>query len=218
MILFFACHNRYGLMNCSRHDPVIKRRCCMGASSTHCPGVETFIGQDVSDLQAEINRCATGRFPVAIRAANTSATLAQTVRVAQWNSVQQAVATGHGTGVLPTNVVSLPTTARQLTACLLTPCPSVFETDLIQRAAAWLTPTRHRHRRSVSWSGTNRYNAATAHSPKPRSILAGHFGRSPEMLPFLREQSVTMPAHRFGTFNDLPQRPGRHSVWSDTIR
>src|SRR5699024_11722271 len=27
-----------------------------------------------------------------------------------------------------------------------------------------------------------------------------------EMLPFLREQSVTMQAHRFGTLNDLPQR------------
>src|SRR5699024_3352676 len=27
-----------------------------------------------------------------------------------------------------------------------------------------------------------------------------------EMLPFLREQAVTMTAHRFGTINDLPQR------------
>ncbi|HEY4556609.1 MAG TPA: hypothetical protein VIG82_00290, partial [Enteractinococcus sp.] len=27
-----------------------------------------------------------------------------------------------------------------------------------------------------------------------------------EMLPFIREQAVSMTAHRFGTINDLPQR------------
>src|SRR5699024_11382820 len=76
--------------------------------------VETFIGQrDVSDLQVEINALRYRPVPVAIRATNiTSATLAHTVRVAFGGiREQQAGATGHGTGALPTNVVSLPTTA-----------------------------------------------------------------------------------------------------------
>ena len=179
--------------------------------------VETFIGQrDVSDLQVEINALRYRPVPVAIRAANiTSATLAQTVRVAFGGiRVQQAVATGHGTGVLPTNVVSLPTTApRQLTEVFTdTNVQVVFEdtNTWIQRASrlADTDPAQGTGRiRLIGPEEQTDTITATAHSPETALYTqpVTSAGRL-EMLPFLREQSVTMPAHRFGTLNDLPQR------------
>src|SRR5699024_8164103 len=80
--------------------------------------VETFIGQrDVSDLQVEINALRYRPVPVRRREASiTSGALAQSERVAFGRiRAQQGVHTRDGTGLFPTNVVSLPTPAlRQL--------------------------------------------------------------------------------------------------------
>src|SRR5699024_11096202 len=145
----------------------------------------------------------------------TSATLAQTVRVAFGGiRVQQAVATGHGTGVLPTNVVSLPTTApRQLTEVFTgTNVQVVFEdtNTWIQRASrlADADPAQRTARKRLLVP-EEQADAITAPAHSPETGLytqpVTSAGRL-EMFPFVGEQSVTMPAHRFGTLNDLPQR------------
>src|SRR5699024_3510207 len=130
------------------------------------------------------------------RAANvTSATLAQTVRVAFGGiRVQQAVATGQGTGVLPTNVVSLPTTApRQLTQVFtVTNVEVVFENTntWIQRAThlAETAPAQETGRiRLVGSEERTDTITATAHSPETALYTqpVTSAGRL-EMLPFLR--------------------------------
>src|SRR5699024_12143410 len=73
--------------------------------------VETFTGQhDISNLQVEVNVLRYRPVPVAIRLTeNTSRGIAQVLRVAfAALRVHNAAATGQGTGLLPANAVSLP--------------------------------------------------------------------------------------------------------------
>ena len=179
--------------------------------------VETYTGQhDISDLKVEINVLRYRPVPVHMRLTETSSTaLAQVLRVtAAGIRVQEAVATGEGTGVLPDNVVSLPQEApRELAKVFAdTNMDVVFEDTAawLRRAAglAQRDPADGSGRiRLIGQQETAETITAVAHSPeiavyRQPVTSAGRL----EMLPFIREQSVTMTAHRFGTINDLPER------------
>lgn len=179
--------------------------------------VETYTGQhDISDLKVEINVLRYRPVPVHMRLTETSSTaLAQVLRVtAAGIRVQEAVATGEGTGVLPDNVVSLPQEApRELAKVFAdTNMDVVFEDTAawLRRAAglAQRDPADGSGRiRLIGQQETAETITAAAHSPeiavyRQPVTSAGRL----EMLPFIREQSVTMTAHRFGTINDLPER------------
>ncbi|HEY4534772.1 MAG TPA: bifunctional proline dehydrogenase/L-glutamate gamma-semialdehyde dehydrogenase [Enteractinococcus sp.] len=179
--------------------------------------VETYLGQrDVSNLQVEINALRYRPVPVTIRVSQLdSASLTQGLRVATAGiRVQQAIATGRGTGVLPHNTLSLPQAAPRALVEAFTGSNVrvVFEEDSVwlHRAAqlAATDPTEGAQRiRYIGTQGLQDTIEATAHSPET-AIYAQPVtsaGRL-EMLPFIREQAVTMTAHRFGTLSDLPQR------------
>ena len=179
--------------------------------------VETYTGQrDVSNLEVEINALRYRPVPVHVRLTEVSSTcLAQVLRVAAAGiRVQQATATGHGTGVLPENVVSLPPHVPREVAGVFrnTNMRVIFEdSDTWLRRAANLAeadPTDGSGRiRLIGTAETAETIGATAHRPEvaiyQQPVTSA--GRL-EMLPFIREQAVTMTAHRFGTINDLPQR------------
>lgn len=179
--------------------------------------VETYTGQrDISHLKVEINVLRYRPVPVHVRLTETSSrALAQLLRVtAAGLRVQDAVATGEGTGALPNIVVSLPQDAPRELANVFadTNMYVVFEDSSawLRRAAgvAQSDPADGSGRiRLVGQQEATETITAVAHSPeiaiyRQPVTSAGRL----EMLPFLREQSVTMTAHRFGTINDLPQR------------
>jgi len=178
--------------------------------------VETFTGQhDISNLQVEVNVLRYRPVPVAIRLTeNTSRGIAQVLRVAFAGlRVHNAVATGQGTGLLPVNTVSLPSSLPRDLAKIFRgyELEVVFEeTDAwllrVQRIAA-ADPQGARRIRLIGTAETEATVAAASHSPETGVYTqpVTSAGRL-EMLPFVREQSVTMTAHRFGTLNDLPQQ------------
>ncbi|WP_343959125.1 bifunctional proline dehydrogenase/L-glutamate gamma-semialdehyde dehydrogenase [Yaniella flava] len=179
--------------------------------------VHVYKGQhDISDLQVEVNALRYRPVAVTLRLADTtSPAIAHLLRVAFAGiRVQAAIATGEGTGSLPRNTVSVPEGAPpELTAVFADTNVEVFFEDTetwLQRVASLVDvdpavgPERIRLIGSAETGMTMR---ATAHSPETavytRPVTSA--GRL-EMLPFIREQAVTMTAHRFGTLNDLPQR------------
>lgn len=179
--------------------------------------VEAYIGQrDISDLQVEINVLRYRPVPVTIRVTDTSSTtLAQAIRVGYAGiRAQRAVATGQGTGCLPMNMLSLPadTPATIAKAFNATNMRVVFEdtTSWLDRARrlAQSDPAKGSQRiRLIGDDETDATIQAVAQTPeiavyRQPVTSAGRL----EMLPFLREQAVTMTAHRFGTINDLAQR------------
>jgi len=179
--------------------------------------VDTYTGQrDVSTLKVEINALRYRPVPVTIRLSDaTSWGLAQAVRVALAGMrVQQAVATGEGTGVLPINTISVPVDAPEEIAEAF----ADTNTDVVfEDTAGWVQhakilaegdPTVGTQRiRLIGDAETANTIAAVAHRPETAIYRqpVTSAGRL-EMLPFIREQAVTMTAHRFGTINDLPQR------------
>lgn len=179
--------------------------------------VETYTGQrDVSNLVVEINVLRYRPVPVHVRLSDaSSAGVAQILRVtAAGIRVQHATASGQGTGVLPENIVSVPPEVpRQIADAFTDTNMSVVFED----TAAWLRraaslaeydPADGSGRiRMIGNTETAETIAALAHSPeiavyRQPVTSAGRL----EMLPFIREQAVSMTAHRFGTINDLPQR------------
>lgn len=179
--------------------------------------VQAYTGQrDISNLKVEINALRYRPVPVHIRLSDTSSTgLTQLFRVlAAGLRVQQATATGQGTGTLPENVVSLPPeVSPEITKVFSETHMSVVFED----SAAWIRrATMLAETDPADGSGRIRFIGtaeipgtiqAIAHRPEiavyQQPVTSA--GRL-EMLPFIREQSVTMTAHRFGTINDLPQR------------
>lgn len=179
--------------------------------------VSTYTGQrDVTDLEVEINLLRYRPVPVHVRLTDASSMgLAQLLRVASAGiRVQTTTATGQGTGVLPTNVVSLPLDAPRDIASVFagTNMKIVFEDPAtwLQRAVnlAEHDPADGSGRiRMIGAAEVDDTMNAIAHRPeiamyRQPVTSAGRL----EMLPFIREQAVTMTAHRFGTINDLPQR------------
>ncbi|GAA4108909.1 bifunctional proline dehydrogenase/L-glutamate gamma-semialdehyde dehydrogenase [Enteractinococcus coprophilus] len=179
--------------------------------------VETYTGQhDISNLQVEVNILRYRPVPVTIRVTDTdSKALAQALRVGYAGiRAQRAVATGKGTGALPMNILSLPShTPEALTKAFnATNVRVVFEdtTSWLERARslAQADPTKGSQRiRLIGDDETAATIKVTVQTPevavyRQPVTSAGRL----EMLPFLREQSVTMTAHRFGTINDLPQQ------------
>src|SRR5690625_934454 len=179
--------------------------------------VDTYTGQrDVSTLKVEINALRYRPVPVHVRLSDaSSAGVAQMLRVtAAGIRVQHATASGQGTGVLPENIVSVPPEVpRQIADAFTDTNMSVVFED----TAAWLRraaslaeydPADGSGRiRMIGNTETAETIAALAHSPeiavyRQPVTSAGRL----EMLPFIREQAVSMTAHRFGTINDLPQR------------
>ena len=179
--------------------------------------VGTYTGQrDISYLKVEINALRYRPVPVTMRLTGTSSQdIAQLLRVAFAGiRVQGAVATGQGTGTLPVNTISLPSDApRELVKVFAeTNVEVAFEyTDAWLQRANSLAETEPA-------SGPDRIRligdteiadtiSATAQSPETALYTqpVTSAGRL-EMLPFIREQSVTMTAHRFGTLNDLPEQ------------
>ena len=187
------------------------------AVSADAQAVNTYTGQrDVSNLQVEINALRYRPVPVTIRVSeSTSTALAQGLRVALAGvRVQRATATGQGTGVLPRNVLSLPQDApRGLVDALLGKnVQVVFEDQSVwlDRATqlAQTEPVEGTARiRIIGDNGLTDTIETIAQSPETAIYTqpVTSAGRL-EMLPFLREQAVTMTAHRFGTLNDLPQQ------------
>lgn len=179
--------------------------------------VTTYTGQrDISNLQVEINALRYRPVPVTVRLAGTSSqAIAQLLRVAFAGSrVHHAVATGQGTGALPINTVSLPTNISHSLATVFadTNIEVVFEdteewlqrVDKLADVQQEVGPERIR---LVGETDTTATVSTAAHNPETAVYRqpVTSAGRL-EMLPFLREQAVTMTAHRFGTLNDLPQR------------
>src|SRR5699024_1346829 len=153
--------------------------------------------------------------PVAIRLTeNTSRGIAQALRVAfAALRVHNAVANGQGTGMLPVNTVSLPSSLPRDLAKIFRGYELVIELEendawllRVQRIAA-ADPQGARRIRLIGTAETEATVAAASHSPETGVYTqpVTSAGRL-EMLPFVREQSVTMTAHRFGTLNDLPQQ------------
>lgn len=176
--------------------------------------VTTYTGQrDVTNLQVEVNMLRYRPVPVHIRLSDTSSmAVAQLLRVVLAGlRVQEATATGAGTGVLPRNTISLaPSAPRRLAeAFASSQVHAVFEdtTQWLHRVKelADTDPAQGTGRiRLIGSTDTAETIRAVAHRPE----VAIH--RQPvtsagrlEMLPFIREQAVTMTAHRFGTVNDL---------------
>lgn len=179
--------------------------------------VEQFTGQqDISNLQVEVNVLRYRPIGVTVRLTETtSSAIAQLLRVVFAGlRVHQAVASAQGTGRLPVNTVSLPSNMPRGIAKVFRrfELEVVFEsTDAwlhrIQRIAA-TDPARGPDRiRLIGTADTETTVNAAAHSPETAIYTqpVTSAGRL-EMLPFIREQSVTMTAHRFGTLNDLPQQ------------
>src|SRR5699024_12542889 len=77
---------------------------------------------------------------------------------------------------------------------------------LVQRIDA-ADPQGARRIRLMGTADADATVAAAPHSPETGVYTqpVTSAGRL-EMLPFVRKQSVTMTAHRFGTLNDLPQQ------------
>ncbi len=179
--------------------------------------MQPYIGQrDISNLQVEMNLLRYRPVPVTMRVTNTSsATLAQALRVGYAGiRVQRAVATGEGTGTLPINILSLPADAPQELAQFFnaTNVRVVYDdpTAWLARAnrLAQSHPTEGTQRiRLIGDDETDATRKATAHTPEVAVYTqpVTSAGRL-EMLPFIREQSVTMTGHRFGTISDLPER------------
>src|SRR5699024_5357604 len=107
--------------------------------------VDTYTGQrDVSNLKVEINALRYRPVPVTIRLSDaTSWGLAQAVRVASAGMrVQQAVATGEGTGVLPINTISVPVDAPEEIAEAFTDT----NTDVVfEDTAGWVQHRSEEH-------------------------------------------------------------------------
>ncbi|WP_022870906.1 bifunctional proline dehydrogenase/L-glutamate gamma-semialdehyde dehydrogenase [Yaniella halotolerans] len=178
--------------------------------------VETFTGQrDISNIQVEVNALRYRPVAVTIRLTDTSSeAVARMLRVASAGSrVQQAVTSGQGTGVVPANTVSLPPEVAEGVAQVLAQLDAavVFEDteEWVQRARrlAATDPAEGTARiRLIGTAETQATISTISHSPETAIYeqpvtSAGRL----EMLPFLREQAVTMTAHRFGTLNDLPE-------------
>lgn len=187
------------------------------AISHDAAAMARYVGQhDVSNLKVEINALRYRPVPVTIRVAHDSSVgIAQGLRVA-WAGlrVQRAIATGHGTGALPNNTLSLPQHASRDLANIFQGMNIrvVFEEDSVWlhrvTEMAATDPTVGVQRiRYIGDDGLPATIEATAQSPET-AIYAQPVTSSGrlEMLPFIREQSVTMTAHRFGTISDLPQR------------
>ena len=179
--------------------------------------VDTYTGQrDVTNLEVEINALRYRPVPVHVRLTDTTSTgIAQMLRVvAAGLRVQQATTTGEGTGVLPQNTVSLP---PQLPPELGDVFPQTMAEVVFEDTATWLhraiqfaetDPAKGSGRiRLIGSAETQETIHAIAHRPevaiyRQPVTSAGRL----EMLPFIREQAITMTAHRFGTINDLAQR------------
>ena len=190
----------------------------LAAAVTHdAQAVQMYAVQhDISNLQVEVNMLRYRPVSVTLRLADTtSAGIARLLRLASAGiRVQEAVATGEGTGTLPQNTVSVPgETPRELAAFFANSnIKIVFENTetWLQRVASLthVDPAAGPERiRLIGATETDATVRATVHSPETAVYTqpVTSAGRL-EMLPFIREQSVTMTAHRFGTLNDLPQR------------
>src|SRR5699024_9390621 len=178
--------------------------------------VETFTGQhDISNLQVEVNVLRYRPVPVAIRLTeNTSRGIAQVLRVAFAGlRVHNAVATGQGTGLLPVNTVSLPSSLPRDLAKIFRgyELEVVFEeTDAwllrVQRIAA-ADPQGARRIRLIGTAEGGRTVPAASHRGEPGAYTspATPAGRV-EWLLFVRDPWVTMTGHRFAPLKALLQQ------------
>ncbi|RII43567.1 aldehyde dehydrogenase family protein [Galactobacter valiniphilus] len=189
------------------------------ASGADVAAASRFEGsRDVSKVGVEINALRYRPVPVTVRSAGASAQdVAQTVRVvAAGLRAHAATVKGAGTAAAPTLSVSVPTAFPEaVTAALRSAGVAVYAEDLAgweQRAArAAQAGPREVERLRIAGPDAPETVAATFAATQGRPDVAVYAepvtsaGRV-EMLPFVREQAVSMTAHRFGTVNDLAQR------------
>lgn len=188
--------------------------------------VHRFLGlRDPSALEVEINALRYRPAPVTLRAVDDhSETLAQVARVILAGiRVHQAVHTGEGTASHESIALSLPPEAPRVFVDVMRDAGvQVVSEDVdawalrVQRIAQ-ATPLAFGRIRIVGEAREETVQATfAAMQGRPDvAVYAGDVtsaGRI-EMLPFVREQAISMTAHRFGTLSDLPKR-----VFVDIVR
>lgn len=188
-----------------------------GAIAQDVKDVQHFKGaRDVSALDVEINALRYRPSPVTIRATSACPRgLAEAARVvAAGLRVYDAITTGVGTASREPMVLSLPLDAPDVFVDVIRDGNvQVVREDLdawAMRAQRLAQATPYLFQR-VRIVGPNpeAVTQATFRSMRGRPDVAVYTstvtssGRV-EMLPFTREQAVSMTAHRFGTVNDLP--------------
>ncbi|MGO3151801.1 MAG: bifunctional proline dehydrogenase/L-glutamate gamma-semialdehyde dehydrogenase [Galactobacter sp.] len=189
------------------------------ALSTDTDAVELFSGaRDVSALGVEINALRYRPLPVTLRAVSVSGPdVARLTRVVLAGSrAHAAVTTGAGTGAAASITVSVPAALPNDVSKALA---SVGATVVVESEDGWAAraaglaqagPSDLERIRLVATDDAARaeLTAATYEATGGRPDVAIYAqpvtgaGRV-EMLPFLREQAISMTAHRFGTVNDL---------------
>jgi RHH-type transcriptional regulator, proline utilization regulon repressor / proline dehydrogenase / delta 1-pyrroline-5-carboxylate dehydrogenase len=189
------------------------------ATGADVQAVRRFEGQvDVSRVGVEINALRYRPVPVTVRAAGASAQdVAQSVRVVA-AGLRVHAATGHGSGTAaaPALSVSVPAGFPEPAVAALRSAGATVHVEALagweQRAArAAQAGPREVERLRIAGPDAPETVAATFAATQGRPDVAVYAepvtsaGRV-EMLPFVREQAVSMTAHRFGTVNDLPQR------------
>jgi RHH-type proline utilization regulon transcriptional repressor/proline dehydrogenase/delta 1-pyrroline-5-carboxylate dehydrogenase len=192
------------------------------ALSTDADAVSLFSGaRDVSALGVEINALRYRPVPVTVRAASvTDADVARLARVALAGArALAAVTSGAGTGAAVGITVSAP---GSLPSGVERALVSAGATVVTESDDAWAAraariaqdgPSDLERIRVVAADDAARaeLTAATYAATGGRPDVAIYAqpvtgaGRV-EMLPFLREQAISMTAHRFGTVNDLAER------------
>jgi len=197
------------------------------AASNDAAAAGLFAGaRDASRLGVEVNALRHRPVPVTVRAAACSPReLAQAARVAAAGLRAHAVtASGAGTGVPPLITLSLPGEADPGVVAALRGAGDGREASpglrvVLEDAAAWgarvagaaqAGPGEVERLRIVGEDAAATV-AATYRAMQGRPDVAVYAqpvtsaGRV-EMLPFLREQAVSMTAHRFGTLTELAAR------------
>jgi RHH-type proline utilization regulon transcriptional repressor/proline dehydrogenase/delta 1-pyrroline-5-carboxylate dehydrogenase len=189
------------------------------ALSTDVEAVSRFSGaRDVSALGVEINALRYRPVPVTVRAASVSGPdVARLARVVLAGArAHAAVTSGAGTGAASSITVSVPASLPDGVEKALV---AAGATVLVESDDAWAArgarlaqagPSDLERLRLVATSDVAREElaAATFEATGGRPDVAVYAqpvtgaGRV-EMLPFLREQAISMTAHRFGTVNDL---------------
>lgn len=190
-----------------------------GAAAGDASAVERFVGAvDASQLEVEINALRYRPVPVTVRVSGTaSRDVAEAARVAAAGlRAHGATVNGKGTAAATAITVSAPTAfpERAAEALRAAGVTVVLEDDAAWSArahqAAQAGPSEVERLRIVgseTASAVEATYAATLGRPDVAVYSQPVTGAGRvEMLPFLREQAVSMTAHRFGTINDLPER------------
>lgn len=181
--------------------------------------VRRFTGlRDPSGLKVEVNALRYRPTAVTLRAADVDAkTLCSVARViAAGLRVHEHVTTGEGTAAHEPIALSLPQDAPPVfvdvvrDAGVQVVCENLDAWELRAQRIAQATPLAFGRIRIVG-DARQETVAATFDALYGRPDVAVYYGDVTssgriEMLPFVREQAISMTAHRFGTPNDLAQK------------